>query len=206
MKAFLRWIGKILGGALTLVLAIVLFPYASKWVAQVLPDESGAAIKASAIISTHMKETARLESMQVEEEGVLNYDIQAAFIGSVANINIQYQYVASFGINLDQVQMRIEDNTLTFLLPEAELILDNITPTETYRNDFWYPGFNDDDLTKLLEDERTARRNIYLNGEKVELLKKATQNAFESMVAGWLKELNANITINYEHVTDACEQ
>ena len=198
MKSFFRWLGKVIGSALTIILVIVLFPHISKLAARLMPDESGAAIKASAILAQRLESSARLETLKVQEEGVLNYDIQAALIGSVANINASYVYEASFGIDLSKVLLQPSGDQLVFILPEPELIQDNLTPKEVYRDDFWFPGFSDSDYEKLMENERVARRDIYLNGEKLEQLKAATIVAFESTIQVWLQDVDAALSFQYE--------
>lgn len=198
MKSFFRWLGKVIGSALTIILVIVLFPHISKLAARLMPDESGAAIKASAILAQRLESSARLETLKVQEEGVLNYDIQAALIGSVANINASYVYEASFGIDLSKVLLQPSGDQLVFILPEPELIQDNLTPKEVYRDDFWFPGFSDSDYEKLMENERVGRRDIYLNGEKLEQLKAATIAAFESTIQVWLQDVDAVLSFQYE--------
>lgn len=205
MKAFLRWIARVVGSAVTLVMVIVLFPYISDFAAKLLPDESGAAIKASAVIASRLEESARLETLRVEEEGVLNYDIQAAFVGSVANINIKYQYNASFGIDLEKVEMVVNGNELTIRLPYPEVIQDSLVPLETYRDDFWYPGFSDDDYANLLAQEQTERRNVYLSGEKAADLQKTTVAMFEKTIAKWLEDVNGSLILKYEMTESAKE-
>lgn len=197
MKACFRWLAKVLGSALTIILVIVLFPHVSKIAANLLPDESGAAIKASAILSSKLENCARLETLKVEDVGVLNYDIQAALIGSVANINVSYNYDASFGIDLSKVTMVPSGNMITFTLPPAELLQDSLTPKEVYRNDYWFPGFSDEDYEKLLQEERLARREVYLNGEQKEKLWNATVAAFEQTISAWLQSVNASLSFNY---------
>ena len=198
MKSFFRWLGKVIGSALTIILVIVLFPHISKLAARLMPDESGAAIKVSAILAQRLESSARLETLKVQEEGVLNYDIQAALIGSVANINASYVYEASFGIDLSKVLLQPSGDQLVFILPEPELIQDNLTPKEVYRDDFWFPGFSDSDYEKLMENERVSRRDIYLNGEKLEQLKAATIAAFESTIQVWLQDVDAALSFQYE--------
>lgn len=197
MKAFFRWLAKVLGSALTIVLVIVLFPHVSKIAANLLPDESGAAIKASAILTSKLENSTRLETLKVEEEGVLNYDIQAALIGSVANINVSYNYDASFGIDLSKVTMVPSGNVITFTLPQAELLQDSLTPKEVYRDDYWFPGFSDAEYEKLLQEERLARREVYLNGEQKDNLWNATVAAFEQTISAWLQSVNAGLSFNY---------
>ena len=198
MKAFFRWLARIVGSALTIVLVIVLFPYLSKLAARFLPDESGAAIKTSAVLAAKLENSARLETFRVEEEGVLNYDIQAVLLGSVANINAKYLYEASFGIDLSKVSLQVASNEITFLLPPIELIQDSLTPQEVYRDDFWYPGFSDADFEKLLSDERISRRETYLSGEYQTQLWDATVAAFEQTIAAWLTEMNSSVEFKYQ--------
>lgn len=205
MKAILRWLGKVVGSALTITLVVVLLPYATKLAARFLPDESGAAIKASALLSSKFEEAARLETFTVEDEGVLNYDIQAALIGSVANINIQYVYQASFGIDLQKVQMRVEGDRLTLVLPEMEVLQDSLRPTEVYRDDFWYPGFSDADYEKLIEDERVARREAHLNEDRDQMWQ-ATISALDKTLATWLNGINTVAVIQYVPAENAVEQ
>lgn len=203
MKAILRWLAKVVGSAVTIVLVIVLFPYASKFAAKVMPDESGAAIKASVILASKLENSARLETLRVEEDGVLNYDIKPAFMGAVANINASYKYEASFGVDLSKVSMQVSGNQLTFILPAHELIQDSLTPQEVNRDDFWYPWISDADYEKLMEDERVARRNEYLSGEKQSLLWDATVAAFEKTISPWLQTMNGQLTFSYKQAVQS---
>lgn len=205
MKAFLRWLVKILTTVITISLLIVFFPHISRLASRFLPDESGAAVKASAILASKLEESARLETARVQDDGVLNYDIRAAFLGSVAQINLTYRYEASFGIDLSKVNIRVKDNEITFLLPLPELIQDALTPTEIYKDDFWYPGFSETDYEKLLEEERINCRNHYLKGEKLEQLWDTSQRAFEKTIAAWMEEINSNLVIKYERIEQITE-
>ena len=201
MKVFGRWIAKFVGGALTLVMVFALLPYATRIINAIMPEENGAAIKASAIIATHLEASARLETLKVEEEGVLNYDIQAALIGNVASINVRYAYAGSFGIDLSKVQMQVTGNEIVFRLPAPEVLQDALIPLETYRNDFWYPGFSDDDYDKLLEKECSIRREAHLTGKNGQHLVEISQRMFEDTIASWIRNVNGNVEIRYETVS-----
>lgn len=198
MKRFLRWFLKILSSALILVLVFVMLPHAIKLAARLMPDESGAAIRASAVIASKLENSARLETLLVEEDGVLDYRVKPAFLPTVAEITAKYRYEASFGVDLSEVTMQITSNHLTFMLPECELIQDSITPTEIYRDDYWYPWIKDEKYEKIFEDERTARRAVYLTGEKSDILWDATVAAFEKTIVSWLKEINVQLTFSFE--------
>ena len=203
MRAFFRWLAKIIGSALTVILVVILFPYVSRLAARLLPDESGAAIRASAVLATKLENSARLETLKVEEDGVLNYDIRAAFIGSVAQVNVSYKYEASFGIDLNEVTMQVSGNELVFTLPQPALIQDVLTPSEVYQDDFWYKGFTLEDYEKLLESERIARREEYLSGDASAQLWDATIEAFEKTIAAWLKDVNNSLTLTYRQAVES---
>lgn len=194
MKRFFRWLVKVLTSAVTLVLVFVMLPHAVKLAARLMPDESGAAIKASAVIAAKLENSARLETLRVEEEGVLDYSVKPAFLPSVAAITAKYKYEASFGVDLSKVTIQLNGSHLTFLLPDCELIQDSITPTEIYRDDFWYPWIKDEKYEKIFEDERTARRAVYLSGEKSATLWDATTAAFKKTIAAWMQEMNTQLT------------
>ena len=157
MKAVFRWLLKIVASALTTVLIIVLLPHASKWMSAILPDLSGAAVNASVLLSHEMQNSARLETSSVKDEGVLQSTTDAMFLGTVQSVTIRYTYEASIGIDLKKVEMKVEGNTITFLLPDAEIIADSLTPVQIETNDFWYP-LTDERRMKLLDDERELCR------------------------------------------------
>lgn len=196
MKRFFRWLVKVLTSAVTLVLVFVMLPYAVKLAARLMPDESGAAIKASAIIASKLESSARLETLRVEEEGVLDYSVKPAFLPTVAEITAKYKYEASFGVDLSKVTIDITGNHLTFTLPPFELIQDSITPTEIYRDDYWYPWIKDEKYEKLFEDERIARREDYLSGARSAELWQATTAAFEKTIIAWMQEMNTQFTFS----------
>ncbi len=198
IKAILRWFAKILASIITIALLIILFPYISDFADKMMPDESGTAIQTSMILASKLEESARLETLKVEDEGVLNYEVKAAFLGTVATINMSYKYEGSFGIDLKKVQMHVAKNKITFVLPQPEVIQDTLTPMEIVTDDYWYPGFSESDYEKLLEQERLACRETYIRGDRLEMLWEKSQIAFESTVATWMKNVNRNVVIEYE--------
>jgi hypothetical protein len=200
MRLLFRWIAKVISSAMTIVLVIVLLPHGARLIGHIMPDERGAAIKASAIIAARMEESARLETYRVEDEGVLNYDIRAAIIGTVANINVRYKYAGSFGIDLSKVQMQIADNELVFRLPAPEVIQDALTPMESYRDDFWYPGFSDDDYAALLEAERLSCREAHLTGDNGQQLVNVSQRMLESTITAWIQAANTDVKTRFEQL------
>ena len=199
MKLFARWLGRVFCSVLSMCLIVVLFPYLSQFAKSIMPDEAGSAIRTSAVLATRLEDSARLETMKVCEDGVICYDIKAAFVGTVATVNVSYTYEASFGIDLSKVQMQVSRNRITFYLPAPELIQDSLTPIEVYKDDFWYPGFTEQDYFDLLEKERLTRREDYLYGSHRAVLITSSQTAFETTISSWMKNLNKNVEILYVH-------
>ena len=173
------------GTALSLVLVIIMLPYATKWIGKLLPDGSRNAITVSAVLSRQMEASSRLETAKIEDEGVISSSVDALFIGQVQNVVIQYRYEASMGIDLRKVKMQILGNVLTLELPPVEVLADSLTPLNVERNDFWFP-LSEERRLKLLEDERLKCRAHYLEENQ------ENRDAFDYSVAAmteWLDQL-----------------
>lgn len=174
-----------IGTALSLVLVIIMLPYATKWIGKLLPDGSRNAITVSAVLSRQMEASSRLETAKIEDEGVISSSVDALFIGQVQNVVIQYRYEASMGIDLKKVKMQILGNVLTLELPPVEVLADSLTPINVERNDFWFP-LSEERRLKLLEDERLKCRAHYLEENQ------ENRDAFDYSVAAmteWLDQL-----------------
>lgn len=198
MKKFLAWLARVAGTALSLVLVIVLLPYASKWAAKLIPDLSGAAVNTSVTLSQKLSQSARLECVQVDVNGVLDSTTNALFIGTVQSVQIAYTYHASIGIDLTKVQIRTEGNTVVLELPAMEVLSDSLTPTEIQRSDFWYP-LTDERRQQLLNDEQEARRKKHL--AEVSSSEEGWDyviNALDSTIAAW-SDIDQRVTFRYEH-------
>ncbi len=198
MKRIGKWLAGVLASALSLVLIIVLLPYASKLVTWLIPDDSAAALRASAVLSQKLEETAMLETMHISEEGVMQYEIKAAFIGAVASIDAAYTYEASFGINLKEVKIELNGDVLTLILPEPTLILDSLTPTHIQSDSTLYPYLDDNDVQQALEDQRLECRERYFSGDQAEVLRNATIAAMESTVSQWLEKASLYTSVQYK--------
>ncbi len=197
MKGFLQWLKRIAATVITVMLIIVLLPYASQLASAVLPDLSGAALNTSILLSHRMESSARLETSFIEDEGILNSTTSAMFIGQVQSVNIQYIYRASIGIDLSKVKMNVRGSTITLTLPQPEILNDSITPQQVEKNDFWYP-LTESRRQKILNDELQLCRqrclDEYLNSEE------AWQNtlaAMENTISGWLTASSSGVTVRY---------
>ena len=119
------------------------------------------------------------------------------FLGTVASINADYTYEGSFGIDLQQVTMTRDGSVLTLILPAPELLLDSLTPADITRDSALYPYLDDNDLQRVLEDERVSCRERYLSGERAAELWDATVAAMEATVSQWMADAGG-FTVRYE--------
>lgn len=198
MKRLLRYLARVAATALTIVLIVVLLPYASRWASSILPDLGGAALNTSILLSHQMQESARLETATVEDEGVLNASTSAMFLGTVQNVSIQYVYRASLGIDLRKAEIKVEDSVVTLLLPEIEILSDSLTPVQTVKDDFWYP-LTEERRQKLLQDELDKCRERCLT--EYATSDEAWQNtvsALSDTVSAWVS--TGGVTIRYERM------
>ena len=198
MKRLLRYLARVAATALTIVLIVVLLPYASRWASSILPDLGGAALNTSILLSHQMQESARLETATVEDEGVLNASTSAMFLGTVQNVTIQYVYRASLGIDLRKVEIKVEGSTVTLLLPEIEILSDSLTPVQTVKDDFWYP-LTEERRQKLLQDELDKCRERCLTEYAAsDDVWQSTVSALSDTVSAWVS--TGGVTIRYERM------
>ena len=199
MKRLMHWLARVAATALTVVLIAVLLPYASRWASSILPDLSGAALNTSIRLSHQMQQSARLETSTVEDEGVLNASTSAMFLGTVQSVTIRYVYRASLGIDLRKVSIRVENDGITLLLPEVEILSDSLDPVQTIKDDFWYP-LTEERRQKLLEDELVKCRERCLTEYT------ASDDAWQSAVSALSDTVSAwvcsgGVTIRYERMS-----
>lgn len=197
MRGFVKWLGRIIGSAVSLVLIIVLLPYASRLASTLMPDLSGNAITTSVTLSREMKSSARLETAVVDDEGVITSSTSALLLGKVQSVTIKYSYHASIGIDLKKVNIKVSGNKITFTLPQLEVLSDSLTPEEIVRDDFWYP-LTDSRRQQLLDEEAEKCRAYYLSqNESSDKAWQDTIDAMESTVAKWVGMGNSKLTFEY---------
>ena len=206
MKGILKWLGRVLGTGLILVLVIVLTPYAAKLADRLLPDISGAAVKQAAILSQRMQDSARLETLVVSGEGAVSAGVDALFLGTVSSVNATYAYSGSYGIDLSKVQLQVQGSKIVFLLPAPELLSDDVAIVDIYRDGILDRAvrIGDKELQALLDAECVKWRDQYLTGENAPELRDASIRVLRSTIAQWMSQ--ANSRLQYEFVwADAAE-
>lgn len=198
MKHILKWLAKITATVVTVALLIVFFPYISQIAKELMPDESASAVSVSVLLEAKLMNSSRLETLRVEESNVLDHEVKAAFIGTVVKIHANYTYAGSFGIDLQQVVVRLDGDEVVCVLPQPELIQDHLTADASYTDDFWYPGFTKEDYQQVLENERIKCRERYLSGEQKTALLEHSLVAFEETIAAWSAETGTHWNVRCE--------
>ena len=198
MKRFGKWLAKRAGTALTLVLVIVLLPYATRIVRSILPEPGGTAIEASIILSEKLQDSARLETEIRDISGVFNSKLNALFLGTVQDVTISYDYHASVGIDLAKISYRvINDHLLELQLPMPEVLSDSLSPSSTAKHDFWYP-LTESRRDRLIEAEKLSRRQEILTEiADSEDFWERTERALNGTVAQWLSAFGGGLQLRY---------
>lgn len=199
MKGIVKWLAGIVGSALTLVLVIVLLPHAPGLLDRLLPGRSGVTVETAQVISERLKESARLETLRVVTDGVVTARVDAAFIGTVSSVDASYQYTGCYGIDLQKVEVRIQENRLVFTLPVPELLIDDIVVVEVSRDGFLDSAvrISDAELQELLDAEKLKYRDQYLTGDRMQELRTACVRAMEDTVYLWLSQMDASAVCEF---------
>ena len=156
----LRFLLRIVSTALIISLVLVFLPRLTRLVGRLWPDPARTE-RVSELPSHELKDSARLETLTVDDQGVLTATVQAALIGEVQRVTMDYDYHASDGVDLTKVRLSAEDGVLTLYLPPFEILSDSLTPTHVDRQDFWYP-LTEKRRAQLIEEEKASRADAIL--------------------------------------------
>ena len=155
-----RFLLRIVSTALIISLVLVFLPRLTRLVGRLWPDPARTE-RVSELLSHELKDSARLETLTVDDQGVLTATVQAALIGEVQRVTMDYDYHASVGVDLTKVRLSAEDGILTLYLPPFEILSDSLTPTHVDRQDFWYP-LTEKRRAQLIEEEKASRADAIL--------------------------------------------
>ena len=156
----LRFLLRIVSTALIISLVLVFLPRLTRLAGRLWPDPARTE-RVSELLSHELKDSARLETLTVDDRGVLTATVQAALIGEVQRVTMDYDYHASVGVDLTKVRLSAEDGVLTLYLPPFEILSDSLTPTHVDRQDFWYP-LTEKRRAQLIEEEKASRADAIL--------------------------------------------
>ena len=190
----LRFPVKIISTALVLALTIAFLPRITRLAGRLWPDPARTE-RVSGLLSHELTESARPETLQVDDRGVLTATVQAALIGEVQRVTVDYDYHASIGIDLTKAGVSAEGGVLTLTLPPFEILSDSLTPTKIDRKDFWYP-LTEKRRTQLLNQEKTVRAEAALQeAETSEDLWKRTEETLRGLIDSWIGSDTMLITV-----------
>lgn len=184
-KRFRRFIVRVVSVAVILCLVIVLLPSISKLVSNLLPKASPQIT--SVILKQEMAKVGKLTTVEYTDTGILSAATTALFIGDVQKVTVPYTYQLALGIDLDQAQVSIQDELITFTVPALSLLYDKLTVTEDPTvDDFWYP-LSEAQYQKILDTEEAARRKAYLDDPNaMEEAWHATTEKLGALFGQWL--------------------
>jgi len=180
--------GPILSKALTILIVIILLPFANDLRRLIIPDVTGNITTQISIIKQKLESSQRLEVTTVDEEAVLESKTSVIIFGTVGTTTIRYRYTASIGIDLSRVIMSVENNRIIFILPAPEVLNDGIEALEINKNNLFSKAI-EKSVETLLSEQREKCRNQYLTEEKNQkMIKDDAVKAFHDTVCRWLEE------------------
>lgn len=196
LKGCLKWFGSITGSALTIILVIVLFPYAATLAGELLPDLSDSSIDEYVVLNEQICQSARLETQRVERDEIIIAEEPAAFIGTAAKKTLQIRYEASFGIDLSKVGFVPNGKHITFVLPAPELINDSIVETAKAVTSGSPAVMPDSEAMKAAKREEL--RAHYLSGDGLAELRYHSEDALNATIIEWLNQLDSRYTYTFQ--------
>ncbi len=198
MKNGRRRIFRMFRNAFTVLLVLLLLPFALRLADRLFPDLTGRIQAQSTLLLRELKASSRLETMKVSEEGTLESNTRVILLGEVGRTTIHYRYEGSFGIDLGRVELRTEGTKLIFLLPPIEILNDHIEPLTVRRKDFLSYAI-DPSIQSLMELQRLKCRDQILTEKAVaEEAWEDTVQAFRKTIAQWIDEGNSQL-FTYEY-------
>lgn len=196
LKKCAKWAAGIVGFALTITLVIVLFPYISKLALKLLPDLSENHIDKYVILNEQIKQSARLETETVNTQGVAYAEVPAALIKVAATKSVAFNYEASFGIDLREVDLSFQGSRVVFLLPDPVLLNSSIEPVGDPK-ETGSPAVMPD-TNEMLAKERRKLDAQYLEGKYLEGLRAKSEQAIRDTIISWMSELDGNLTYSIQ--------
>ncbi|MBR2824586.1 MAG: DUF4230 domain-containing protein [Clostridia bacterium] len=197
----LRFLTRIVSTALVLSLTLVFLPHLTRLIGRLWPDPARTE-RVSEILRHKLSDSARLETLTVDDQGVLTSTVQAALIGEVQRVTIQYDYHASIGFDLTKAAVSAEGGVLTLTLPPLEILSDSLTPTDIDRQDFWYP-LTEKRRMQLLEEERSQRAQAALSEVSAEESWNRATGTLENLIRSWIGPETWLVTLRFEKASNA---
>ena len=186
MKKTGKWFASIVSKTLIVILVILLLPFAGQLFQLILPGITGEISTQSRILEQKLDSSQRLEVTTVEEDGILEAKTDVIILGTVGKTSIKYKYMASLGIDLNEVVMVSDSDRILFYLPDPVILNDGIEAIEVSRQDFFSHAIDKSTETLLDEQKQKCREHYLTDPKHVEKVWADTQKAFEKTLCKWL--------------------
>ena len=124
LPAPVRFLIRMVSTAMILALTIAFLPYVTRWAGQLWPDPSRTE-RVSEILRHELKESARLETMTVDDDGVLTATVQAKDDPKNFHINMVVCGVFAFQDDVSKEELHLE--TYDELFPHFRSLMMTIT-------------------------------------------------------------------------------
>ena len=202
MKRVLKWILRPLCLGVALVIAATIYPYASEWIRDILPQ--GKYEQTAEMLTHQMEKAGELTAVSYQDTGIMEANTSALFLGNVQQVKAPYAYKIGLGINLDEVELIATETGITVLLPEARMIYDSFEITgDPEINDFWY-HLTEEKYQQMINNQAQACREEYLGDASY--LAQAWDAACEALDKLLIQWAGQDLPLKYEKTPIATPQ
>lgn len=187
MKRLFKWLARVVGLALALMLAFSLWPYFRSAVTSLIGKMDYS--QAAQTLTHEMREVGKLTAVEYKDTGVMDAKTDALLLGTIQKVTVPYQYEISLGIDLSLVQIESVQDGLNVYLPDVELISDKLTVTgDAQIEDFWHL-MTENRYQAMLDSQALSLREGYINNkDTMDRAYDSAQKALEKFFSGWIKD------------------
>lgn len=154
MKTIKKLLIKLLSIAIVIFLIITFWPSIRSWLAGMLPNSQFE--HTSTQLSHTMESKGDLVIATYTDTGVAYAKKDAALIGTVAEVNVPYQYEINFGFPLSEVTLTATEKGITVKIPPIRVLSENFSVTgEVKKNDFWRL-IDENSYQRIINDQAAA--------------------------------------------------
>ena len=202
MKRIVKWFLRPVCLGIALIIAAVLYPYASEWLRDILPQ--GKYVQTAEMLTHQMEKVGELTAISYQDTGLMETNTNALFLGNVQQVKAPYAYKIGLGINLDDVELIATETGITVRLPEAKMLYDSFQITgEPEINDFWY-HLTEEKYQQMINRQAQACREEYLgNADYLRQAWDAACEALDKLLNQWAGQ---DLPLRYEKLPSATPQ
>lgn len=164
MKKIRKHLVKLICLTAVLFLLFTFWPSIRTFIARIIP---GNRFEQASVLLTHtMQSKGDLVVATYTDTGIAYAKKEAFLVGTVAEMNIPYQYDIHFGFPLSEVVLTPTDDGISVYIPPIRMLSDSFTVTsDVSKNDFWQL-LNENSYQQIINRQTEACRNSYLNSNE----------------------------------------